>query len=150
MSRAERMAKPFWKDKPLAAMSDAEWESLCDGCARCCLHKLEVEETGEVFWTRVACRELNLATCRCSCYAERGRRVPGCLDLRRKAMPTQWLPPTCAYRLLAEGDDLPAWHPLRSGDPRSVREAGITVADYAIPETEAIDLHEHVIEWQDA
>jgi uncharacterized cysteine cluster protein YcgN (CxxCxxCC family) len=143
------MEQPFWKEKPLAALSDAEWESLCDGCARCCLHKLEVEETGEVFWTRVACRELNLPACRCSCYAERTQRVAGCLDLRRKPVPLHWLPPTCAYRLLAEGDDLPSWHPLRTGDLYSTREAGIAVADYAIPENEAIDLHDHVIEWQD-
>ena len=143
------MEKPFWKDKPLAAMSEAEWESLCDGCARCCLHKLEDEETGAIFWTRVACRELNPATCHCSRYAERTLRVPGCLDLRRKPVPMHWLPPTCAYRLLAEGNDLPDWHPLRTGDPQSVWEAGVAVADYAIPEAAASDLHDHVIEWQD-
>lgn len=143
------MEKPFWQDKPLAAMSRTEWESLCDGCARCCLHKLVVEETGEVFWTRVACRELNLPDCRCSCYEERSRRVPGCLDLRHKPPPLSWLPATCAYRLLAEGGDLPDWHPLRTGDPHSVVEAGVAVANYAVRETVAIDLYEHVIEWQD-
>lgn len=143
------MTGPFWKEKPLAALNDAEWESLCDGCARCCLHKLEIEETGEVFWTRVACRELDLATCRCANYGDRTRRVPGCLDLRHQAMPDHWLPPTCAYRRLAEGQDLPDWHPLRSGDPGSVRDAGVSVVDYAIPESDALDLYDHVIEWAD-
>jgi uncharacterized cysteine cluster protein YcgN (CxxCxxCC family) len=143
------MVNPFWKGKPLAALSDAEWESLCDGCARCCLHKLEIEETGDVYWTRVACRELDLVTCRCTNYGDRTRRVPGCLDLRRQGTPSHWLPSTCAYCRLAEGHDLPDWHPLRSGDPGSVRDAGVSVADYAIPESDALDLYDHVIEWAD-
>lgn len=140
------MKQPFWRRKSLDEMTDREWESLCDGCAKCCLHKLEDEDTGEVFFTRVACKLLDITGCRCMHYAERTRRVSDCLDMRKTRYRREWLPSTCAYRLLAEGQDLPDWHPLRSKRPESVHRAGISVRDFAIPETPDIDPADHVME----
>jgi len=128
-------------------MSQAEWDSLCDGCARCCLHKIEDEDTGEVFFTEIACRLLDIPTCRCTRYASRCQEVEGCLNLREAFTQFHWLPSTCAYRLLAEGNDLPVWHPLVSEDKQSVRKAGIDVSAFALPEHPKVDLVEHVIEW---
>lgn len=139
--------RPFWQEKTLAQMDEAEWESLCDGCARCCLHKLEDEDTGEVFFTRLACCLLDIAACRCTRYAERCREVPDCLDLRAGFTQFHWLPSTCAYRLLAEGKDLPAWHPLVSGDPATVRRARIAIAGFALPEWPGMDPADYVVEW---
>lgn len=138
----------FWQTKPLSVMTDSEWEALCDGCGKCCLNKLEDDETGEVFYTSAACRMLNITTCRCSHYSERTRLVAGCIDVRQlDAADYSWLPSTCAYRLLAEGDELPHWHPLISGDPFSVVEAGVSIRSYAVSETQVDDLEEHIIEW---
>lgn len=119
---------PFWRTRTLDQMSPAEWESLCDGCGRCCLVKLEDEDTGEIGYTDVGCTLLDGATCRCRSYPTRQAIVPDCLRLTPEAVrATPWLPRTCAYRLVAEGRDLAPWHPLVSGDPDSVHRAGISV-----------------------
>jgi uncharacterized cysteine cluster protein YcgN (CxxCxxCC family) len=113
-------------------MSQSQWESLCDGCGRCCLNKLEDEDTGEIHLTRLACALLDLKTCRCSDYPNRREKMPDCVQIDpAKARTLPWLPPTCAYRLVAEGKDLPEWHPLISGDPGTVHAAGISVRGVA-------------------
>ena len=120
--------RPFWKTKRLADMTPREWESLCDGCGRCCLEKIEDEDTGEVAYTCVPCPLLDSERCRCRAYADRHRLIPDCLVMTPESVARfHWLPRTCAYRLIAEGRDLPAWHPLVSGDPESVHRAGISV-----------------------
>jgi uncharacterized cysteine cluster protein YcgN (CxxCxxCC family) len=136
----------FWASKSLAELSLAEWESLCDGCGRCCLHKLEDEDTGDLYYTRVACRQLNLETCRCRSYGDRTEKVPGCLDLRKDPQVLEWLPSTCAYRLRRDGEPLAAWHPLISGRDESVHEAGISVRKMAVTETGLEDLEDFIVE----
>lgn len=122
------MAKPFWKEKPLEAMSAAEWESLCDGCGKCCLSKLEDEDTGDIYFTSVACRLFDAKTCRCADYENRLSIVPDCVRLTPENVRTiPWLPSTCAYRLVAEGRDLYPWHHLVSGDRKTVHRAGVSV-----------------------
>jgi uncharacterized cysteine cluster protein YcgN (CxxCxxCC family) len=140
----------FWKRKPLVELTSAEWEALCDGCGRCCLHKLEDEDTGELYFTNVACRLLDLRTCRCREYARRVELIPDCLILSPSNLELfKQLPSTCAYRLLAEGRPLPDWHPLITGDVDSVHSAGISVRgkvvseEYIHPE----QLPEHMISW---
>ncbi|GAB0115596.1 YcgN family cysteine cluster protein [Acidisoma sp. C75] len=142
------MTKPFWKTKPLAAMSAAEWESLCDGCGRCCLHKLRDEETEALSFTNVACRLLDTETCRCRDYPGRFAKVPDCVQLTPAALAEiDWLPPSCAYRRLAEGKDLPAWHPLVSGTAETVITSGASAAGRVIDEREAGPLEHHIVEW---
>lgn len=141
------MIAPFWKTKSLAEMTRIEWESLCDGCGRCCLHKLEDIDSGEVHYTSVACRLLDLHTCRCTDYPSRTTRVFDCEVLSPDNLAAlAWLPSTCAYRLVAEGSDLPSWHPLVSGDPESVHRAGISVRRLAVSEVEVDDLEDYLLE----
>ena len=131
-------------------MSDSEWEALCDGCGRCCLNKLEDEETGAIALTRVACTLLDGNTCRCRDYPNRQATVPECIQLTpRLADELLWLPSSCAYRLLAEGRDLPDWHPLVTGDPNSVHEAGISVRGWTLSEANipVENWEDHIIAW---
>jgi uncharacterized cysteine cluster protein YcgN (CxxCxxCC family) len=121
-------ALPFWKTKPLEAMSESEWESLCDGCGKCCLAKLEDEDTAEIYWTTVSCRLLDSGACRCKDYTNRFATVPDCVRLTPENVRTiAWLPSTCGYRLVAESRDLYWWHHLVSGDRETVHEAGISI-----------------------
>ena len=140
--------QPFWRRKTLAEMTRGEWESLCDGCAKCCLDKLQDDDTGEISYTEVACRLLDLGTCRCTDYANRKRFVPDCVVLTpRMVARLTWLPSSCAYRLISEGRDLEWWHPLVSGDPETVHRAGVSVRGRAVPEALAGDLEDHIVHW---
>lgn len=141
--------QPFWKIKKLDEMSVDEWESLCDSCGKCCLHKLEDEDSGDIVFTSVVCKLIDFDTCRCTRYLQRTQLVPDCLDMKASTF-TQyhWLPNTCAYRLLSENKDLPSWHPLITGNYETVHEAGISIRSYAVCESQVQDLTEHIIEWQ--
>jgi uncharacterized cysteine cluster protein YcgN (CxxCxxCC family) len=141
---------PFWKHKTLREMNDAEWESLCDGCGRCCLNKLEYEDTGEILWTDIRCKLLDGDTCRCVDYENRQAEVPDCIRLTIKEVETlSWLPPTCGYRLVHEGRDLYWWHPLVSGDPETVHAAGVSVRGRTVDEREVDieDFEDHEVSW---
>ncbi|MBO0755263.1 MAG: YcgN family cysteine cluster protein [Bradyrhizobiaceae bacterium] len=142
---------PFWQRKSLAEMTHMEWESLCDGCGRCCLNKLEEEDTGRIYFTDVGCRLLDGESCRCRNYTHRTQEVDDCVRLRPDNVgKINWLPPTCAYRLLAEGRDLYWWHPLVSGDPMTVHIAGVSVrgrvgaSEVDVPDEE---LEERIVNW---
>lgn len=138
----------FWETKTLAQMSTEEWESLCDNCGKCCLNKLEDVDTGEIAFTSVACDLIDLDTCRCTRYSERCTLVPECIDLKQHDFAEyNWLPSTCAYRLLTDGEALPDWHPLVSGSCESVKEAGVSIGSYAVKESQVTDLEDHIIEW---
>jgi uncharacterized cysteine cluster protein YcgN (CxxCxxCC family) len=122
------MSEPFWKAKALAEMTTQEWESLCDGCGKCCLVGLEDEDTGEIYLTDVSCKLLDGTTCRCTDYENRKAKVPDCVKLTPENVPElSWLPRTCAYRLVNEGRELFPWHPLLTGDPESVHKANVSV-----------------------
>lgn len=124
--------KPFWETKRLNEMSAEEWDSLCDGCGQCCLVKIEEEDTAQIFLTRLACSLLDIGSCRCKDYTNRFRRMPDCLSIDMKAVKKlKWLPESCAYRRLNEGRGLAWWHPLISGDPETVHQAGVSVRDWA-------------------
>ncbi|NVJ49128.1 MAG: YcgN family cysteine cluster protein [Gammaproteobacteria bacterium] len=139
------MSEPFWKTTALEDMTEAQWESLCDGCGKCCVYKLEDEE-GDLYQTDVCCQYFNQQTCRCSDYANRFTLVPDCIQVTPEgARNYEWLPNTCAYKLLAKGQDLPEWHPLRSGDPESVHQANRSARGKVVSETESGDLEDHVI-----
>ncbi len=137
----------FWEDKSLGQMSRAEWESLCDGCGKCCIHKLEDEDTGEIHTTNVACRLLDRRSGLCSDYRNRRAYVPECVRLTpAKLRELDWLPSTCAYRLLDEGKPLPDWHPLVSGDPEAVHRVGQSVRGWTVSETDVGDLELHIVD----
>jgi uncharacterized cysteine cluster protein YcgN (CxxCxxCC family) len=139
----------FW-ELPLAELAREEWEALCDGCGRCCLHKLEDEDTGAIAHTNVACKLLDTRTALCGDYRHRKAFVPDCLRLTpRLVAQISWLPDSCAYRLRADGEALPEWHYLLSGDRRTVHESGPGVAGRVISETVAGPLEQHVIDWPD-
>ena len=144
-------APPFWTTTPLARMTQAQWESLCDGCGRCCLHKLRDDETEVVSFTNVSCRLLDTATCRCRHYETRREHIPDCVSLTPRDLPEiDWLPPSCAYRRVAEGRGLEWWHPLVSGDPETVHRAGVSVRGRAVDERRAGPLEHHIVEWPGA
>lgn len=139
----------FW-ERPLATLNPREWEALCDGCGKCCLNKLEDDDTGEIAFTRVACRLLDGDSCRCAQYKIRKQFVPECVVLTPKtvAKVAYWLPNTCAYKLLHEGKPLHDWHPLISGDPESVHDAGMSVRGWTVPEFEVPeeDWEDYIVE----
>lgn len=140
----------WWHDKSLAELSPREWEALCDGCAKCCLHKLEDEDDGEVFYTRVRCRYLDEKSCRCSDYTNRSVMVPNCIRLEPGTVgKLDWLPDTCAYRLRARGELLADWHPLVSGDSESVHRAGVSIRGRAISDeyVHPDGFDEHIVHW---
>ncbi len=151
MTDAPTRPEPFWRAKTLDEMSPQEWESLCDGCGRCCLVKLEDEDTGRIHATDIGCRLFDAGACRCKDYSARSSKVPDCVTLTPEAVRTlPWLPPTCAYRLIGEGRDLPWWHPLVSGDPETVVAAGISVRGRVFASEEDIhedDLPERIVGW---
>ena len=138
--------QPFWKTKRLGEMTREEWESLCDGCAKCCLLKLEDEDTGEIAYTRLHCRLLDAGTCQCSDYANRKARVPDCVQLTpRKIEQIKWMPRTCAYRLVDEGQDLPDWHHLVCGDRERIHREGHSIMGRT--KSEDTVLEEDQIDW---
>ena len=140
--------EPFWRRKTLAEMSRVEWESLCDGCGKCCLLKLEYEDTGEIEWTNIACRQLDPETCQCSNYALRKTLVEDCISLTPDMVGNlAWLPATCAYRLVDEGRDLYWWHKLVSGSSETIHQAGMSVRRRTISEDEAGEVEDHVVDW---
>lgn len=146
------MTQPFWETKSLEQLSEQEWESLCDGCARCCLLKLEDAETAELHFTNVSCQLLDTESCRCTDYTNRKQRVPECLQVRQMSRDEyRWLPQSCAYRRLAEGRSLADWHPLVSGNRQSVQQAGVAVGMFVVSERyiHPDQLEEHIIEFKE-
>ena len=141
---------PFWRTTPLHKMTPEQWESLCDGCAKCCLVKLIDSETEALSFTNVACHLLDTQSCRCQDYQNRQIRVPDCVRLTPDTLDSlDWMPSTCTYRLVRDGQDLPQWHPLVSGDPNSVRDAGISAHGRIVSEAgvEDADLEAHIVTW---
>ena len=142
--------EPFWKNKQLSEFTHKEWEALCDGCAKCCVLKLEDVDTKTVYYTDVACKLLDCQTGRCSNYARRKQCVPDCIVLTPKSIEQlSWMPKTCAYRLVHEGQSLPDWHPLVSGSANTVMKAGHGVAGQVLPEgiVKDEDMVDHIRDW---
>lgn len=145
------MTTRFW-EKPLQELSDDEWEQLCDGCGRCCLKKLQDEETNEVVFTRVVCRYLDQETSHCGCYSDRTHLVPDCLDVKAMDIAAAtWMPSTCAYRLRHEGKPLAKWHPLIAGSHEAMLAEGIVLGGRAISEdyVHPDGYDEHIVKWVD-
>jgi len=141
------MRDRFW-ELPLEKLTRDEWEALCDGCGRCCMHKLEDEDTGEVLETNVACKLLDPETARCTNYRHRKAFVPDCLRLTPELVKKiRWLPKTCAYRLRADGDPIPDWHHLLTGSQEAMRKAGMAVSGRVVSEVDAGPLEHHLMEW---
>ena len=144
------LGKRFWEKKPMSKLSQKEWEALCDGCGKCCLNKLEDEDTGEVALTRVACRLLDDATCLCSQYEIRHQFVPECIVLRPGNIEQNlyWMPETCAYKRVWNKQSLPDWHPLVTGDPETVHAAGVSMQGRTVSEFDISDedWEDHIIE----
>jgi len=144
--------QPWWQTKSLADMSDDEWESLCDGCAKCCLVKLEDVDTEEIYYTNVSCQLLDTESCRCSDYAGRHRIVDDCIKLDRSNVnKLQWLPKSCSYRLVAEGQPLPEWHYLRTGSRQTLHSYGASLRGKVVSERDVRDddIEDHIIKWID-
>ena len=142
--------QPFWQTKRLDQMDDAEWESLCDGCGQCCLNKLQDADTDEIYFTNVACNQLNIKTCQCRNYERRFEYEEDCIKLTRENLTTfNWLPRTCAYRLLGEGGTLPAWHPLVAGSKKAMHAQRISVRFIAVRESAVRDWEDHIIDRPD-
>ncbi|MEC8633639.1 MAG: YcgN family cysteine cluster protein [Pseudomonadota bacterium] len=143
----------YWNTTPLEQLNAEEWESLCDGCGKCCLHKLRDDETDEVFYTRVACRLLDMKSCGCSDYVHRFSKVPDCMDVSKMtASEMKWLPSSCAYRLRSESKPLPEWHPLVSGHAATVLKDPNRIRGRVVSETEVPGdkLEDYIIRWIDA
>jgi len=141
---------PFWERKGLAELDSAEWESLCDGCGLCCLHKLEDIDTGKVHYTDVACKLLDITQCRCTQYARRHELTPDCVQLSPLRLETlKWMPRSCAYRLMYEGKPLPDWHPLVSGQADGAHAAGVSVRGRAVAEhrIDLSELEDRIVSW---
>ena len=145
------MTDRWWETTPLKEMSETQWEALCDGCAKCCLVKLEDEDTGEIAYTRLHCKLLDEGTCLCSNYENRKAFVPDCVKLTPDNLAAlRWMPKTCAYRLLNEGKPLEDWHPLVSGDPSTVHTAGVSIMGRTVSEETVIDEDQldWIIDWE--
>ena len=143
-------AAPFWTTKTLSEMNEEEWESLCDRCGKCCVLKVEDVDTGDIYYTDVACKLLDCGNATCMNYVERKQTVPDCVSLTPENLSSlKWMPRSCTYRRLFEGHDLPEWHPLLTNDPDSTRKAGHSVAGRVLPEgaVETADIIDHITEW---
>lgn len=141
----------FWETTPLAEMSAEQWDAICDGCAKCCLLKLEDEDTGEIAYTRLHCRLLDENTCRCSDYENRKQHVPDCVILTPQSISElKWMPASCAYRLLNEGKPLPDWHHLISGDPMAVHRGGHSIIGRTVSEDTVLEEEQinWIVDWQ--
>ena len=152
MGGSNGMSEPFWKTVPLDQMNESQWESLCDGCAKCCLLKLEDEDTGEIAYTKLHCTLLDAGTCQCSDYANRKAKVPDCVQLTPAGIEEiKWMPKTCAYRLVMDGKDLPNWHYLVCGDRNRVHETGNSVRGKTVSEDTVFedDMEDFIVDWEE-